>query len=290
MQQPKNDDRYKVEDPRITKAQHIIPAKIIKEWKQDRILLTKIKNNPKLQKISNERNDLFCVYHRWTQNVENWKTTIEKDFYKLCDELDKNNTVVCLQIEKHKEKETILDYFYCLMACNYLINNNSFVTLNIDEDIRKQRPAYTRAQVDAFEYESCGMFVEESNGKICCDTSLLTFQRSFIIGRSRLKGNKETWTNTWFYIKTKERLYLPDRYQPIGSNQETCGIINVSPNSAFISLYFIHTQLNILAYMNKVSIFRIDIMNPPTIISKCIKISNILNQIALVSYNKWLIL
>ena len=110
MKQPKDDDRYEVNNPRITKGQHIIPAKIIKKWKQNVVITGQPKNCPfdiKFRKgkedrfPQSERSECFCVYHRWTQNVENWKEKIEKDFYKLCDELDKNN-IVCLGIYKRR--------------------------------------------------------------------------------------------------------------------------------------------------------------------------------------------
>ena len=299
MKQPKDDDRYEVNNPRITKGQHIIPAKIIKKWKQNVVITGQPKNCPfdiKFRKgkedrfPQSERSECFCVYHRWTQNVENWKEKIEKDFYKLCDELDKNN-IVCLQIEKREEKKIILNYFYCLMACNYLKDFNSFVQLNVDEDVCKhQKPAYTREEVDSMEPNSYGTFIEEKNGKLYCDDSLPVFHGSIHRAQLQLEGNKEYWTNTWFYIKTKERLYLPDCYKPLsGMNNEMVGVINVSPHSILISQYFISTYLRRIAEGNNFDLSQLDIANPPADCKKVVSFVKIINSIALKSYDKWLI-
>ena len=92
-----------------------MPAKIIKKWKQNGILLTKIKNNPKIQSISNERSDLFCVYHRWLQSVERRKTKIENDFHNLVDNWKQSSSSLIVNDGDKKEQEIILNYFHAII-------------------------------------------------------------------------------------------------------------------------------------------------------------------------------
>ena len=282
MKQPKNDDRPPVLSKDIIKAQHIVPAKIIKKWKQDGILLTKIKNNPKLQKISNERNKkgLFCVYHRWMQSVEKYKTEIENAFHKLCSKLDSSKNSM-FEITENTDTETILNYFYCLMACYYLKDNNSYIQLNIDkEDFENQKPAYTRKEAEEFECKNTySMIVSGHDGKLNCDISIGIFT-NYIQGAMMQYKDK---TNTWFYIKTKERLYLPDDWH-------NWLIISVSPNSILVSKYFINTYLSGIAEINNFDLSQLDINNPPADCKKVISFVKIINEIASRSYDKWIIL
>lgn len=300
MKQPKNDDRPEVLSPDITKAQHIVPAYIIKKWKQDDILLTKIKNNPKLQKISNERNKkgLFCVYHRWVQLVEKQKEKIENAFHKLVSEIEKEQSNLVIDGENQKEQEIILNYFHTMMTCNSFKYKygNSYVKLNLpsldkeeEHSMKKRIQLYEKKGYDRDYFEKSGISYIDDDFKI--DMSDLQFgvnvyQRTHFY----VYENKNDQRAKWYFIKTKERLYLPDCYKPLaGMNNETVGIINVSPHSILISQHFINTYLSIIAKYNNFDLLQLDINYPPTGCKKVISFTKIINNIALNSYDKWII-
>ena len=297
MKQPKNDDSPPVLSKNIIKAQHIIPANIIKKWKQDGILLTKVKNNPKLQKVSNERNALFCVYHRWVQLVELHKTNIENEFHKLVNEFEKEQSNLVIDDRAQKEQEIILNYFNTIMTCNYFKykENSSYVKLDLllsNEQERQIQQQIRQQEKEGFDREYCekiGIGYLDSDFKI--DLSHGQFLVN-VYPRTHfyVYENKNDPRAIWFYIKTKERLYLPDCYKPYEMDNETVGIINISPHSILISQHFINTYLSRIAEINNFDLSQLDIDNPPADCKKIISFVKIINEIASRSYDKWLIL
>lgn len=311
MKQPKDDDRPLVLSKKITKGQHIIPAKIIEKWKQKdkdgRLkLLTQIKftpkSDPKIQWFSDERRDDFCVYHRWVQKVEKQKTDIENDFYTLVSECESEceklqSDIVAIDSRDQKNQEIVLNYFSAIMMCNYLKypKNNSYIEMklqlsDVDEQIR-QRQLQNLDEDNNYreDWEISGCAYLDAHNKV--DISDMAFL-SNVYQRTRfyVYMNKDDPRAIWYYIKTKERLYLPDCYKPCEEmNNENVGIINVSPHSILISRYFIDTYLRRIAEANHFDLSQLDIVNPPADCKNVISFVKIINSIALKSYDKWLI-
>ena len=301
MKQPKDDNRPNIsKQSGITHDQHIVPAKIIKKWKQDGNLLTKIKNNPKLQKISNERNKkgLFSVYHRWTKNVENLKTNIENKFHKIVSEYEQQPFNLIIDDRAQKEQEIILNYFNTIMTCNYFKykENSSYVKLNLslsNEQERQRQQQIRQQEKEGFDreyFEKIGIGHLDGDGKTDVSHGIFlvnVYPRTHFY----VYENKNNPKAIWFYIKTKERLYLPDCYKPYEEmDNETVGIINVSPHGILISQHFINTYLSRIAEINNFDLSQLDINNTPADCKKVISFVKIINEIASRSYDKWLIL
>ena len=286
MKQPKNDDRPPVLSKDIIKAQHIVPAKIIKKWKQDGILLTKIKNNPKLQKISNERNDLFCVYHRWSQSFEDNKVgkksdgkdiTVETLFFDLTEELAKDQRdIIKFDFTKDKETLTIIKYWR-------LIHRRMFYKLhNSNEEFKNfvgvESSNFTKEQQEALERKHIAYYV--NNQMIGCEWML--YQRDVDVDKICAENGSRQFKehHDWFYIRIHDktsRFVLPD-------NWNNWQIISVSPDSILISQAFIN-------YLGWIGILPfLDIKNPPIPIKKIVKLSSVINSLALKIYDKWIIL
>lgn len=280
MKQPKDDDRTPVLSKKITKGQHIIPAKIIKKWKQDGILLTKIKNNQKLQKISNERNKkgLFSVYHRWSQSFEVYANeVVEQPFFKLIDELEKDERdIIKFDFIKDRQTLTIIKY-------HELIKRRMFYKLNNSNEIFKnfvgvESSNFTKEQQEILEHKHIGYYV--NNQMIGCEWAQYRTHIDFDKfcaenGSRQLKEHQN-----WFYIRIHDktsRFVLPD-------NWNNWQIISVSPDSILISQAFIN-------YLGWIGILPfLDIKSPPIPIRKIVKLSSIINRLALCVYDKWLIL
>ena len=148
MKQPKDDDRPKVlsKDGSISTGQHIIPAYIIKKWKQNGIITGQPKNcpfdiifrqNTNKQEIEHkkkpshpqsESSECFCVYHRWSQSFEvKANKFVEQPFFKLIDELEKDERdIIKFDFIKDKDKAlTIIDYCLLIKRRMYFKLNNS---------------------------------------------------------------------------------------------------------------------------------------------------------------------
>lgn len=285
MKQPKNDDRPKVLSPDIPKAQHIVQAFIIKKWKQNGSLLTQIKHNPKLQKISNEKNDLFCVYHRWSQSFEENKVgkktdgkdiTVETLFSDLTEELAKDQRdIIKFDFIKDKQTLTIIKYYELIKRrMYYKLNNSNKIFKNF---VGVKSSNFTKEQQEALERKHVAYYVDgELRGsewmqykmhmdfdKMCAEDGVRT-----------LKEHQD-----WFYIRIHDktsRFFLPD-------NWNNWQIISVSPYSIFISQAFIN-YLGSKDYLQF-----LDIKNPPSPIRKIVKLSTIINNLAMQVYDKWII-
>ena len=291
MKQPKNDDRPEVLSPYITKGQHIVPAYIIKKWLQDVVITGKTKKCPfdiKFRKNKNEYkkapslpqsegSKFFCVYHRWSQSFEvNANKFVEKPFFKLIDELEKDERdIIKFDFIKDKETLTIIKYYELIKRrMYYKLNNSNKIFKNF---VGVKSSNYTKKQQEALELKHVAYYVDgEMRGsefaqykvhmdcdKMCAEDCIRT-----------LKEHQD-----WFYIKINDktsRFFLPD-------NWNNWQIVSISPYSIFISQAFIN-YLGSKDYLQF-----LDIKNPPFPIRKIVKLSTIINNLAMQVYDKWII-
>ena len=288
MKQPKDDDRYEVNNPRITKGQHIIPANIIKKWKQKdkdgRLkLLTQIKftpkSDPKIQWFSDEGRDDFCVYHRWSQSFEvNANKFVEQPFFKLIDELEKDERdIIKFDFIKDKDKAlTIIDYYLLIKRRMYFkLNNSNEVFKNF---VGVKSGNYTKEEQETLERKHVSYYFNNQMIGMEWISYLMDTQFNRHCSENDVRTLNEH--QNWFYIRIHDktsRFVLPDNW----NNQQ---IISVSPYSIFISQAFINYLYGFTDYLQF-----LDIKNPPIPIRKIVRLSSIINRLALCVYDKWLI-
>ena len=287
MKQPKDDDRYEVNNPRITKGQHIIPAKIIKKWKQNVIIKGQSKNCPfdiefrkgkEDRPPQSERSECFCVYHRWSQSFEVYANeVVEQQFFKLIDELEKDERdIVKFDFIKDKETLTIIKY-------HELIKRRMFYKLNNSNEIFKnfvgvESSNFTKEQQEILEQKHIGYYV--NNQMIGCEWAQYRTHIDFDKFCAKNGSRQLKEHQNWFYIRIHDktsRFFLPD-------NWNNWQIISVSPHSIFVSQVFINYLGGFTDYLQF-----LDIKNPPIPIRKIVRLSSIINRLALCVYDKWLI-
>jgi len=260
MKQPKDDDRPLVLSKKITKGQHIIPAKIIEKWKQKdkdgRLkLLTQIKFTPKsaqkIQWFSDERRDDFCVYHRWSQSFEVYANkVVEQPFFKLIDELEKDERdIIKFDFIKDKQILTIINYYELIQRRIYYKFNNS----NVDCEAVVTKN-FTQEEQEELEYNHIGYI---ANNK------MMGLEWLGYCGKCLYHEKSAT-----------SRFVLPD-------NWDDLQIVSVSPHSILISQY----SINVLG--QEIDLNKLDINNPNC--KDIVSFVDIINKIALMSYDKWLI-
>ncbi|MBQ7537002.1 MAG: hypothetical protein IJT14_02660 [Rickettsiales bacterium] len=281
MKQPKDDDRYEVNNPHITKGQHIIPANIIKKWKQKdkdgRLkLLTQIKftpkSDPKIQWFSDERMDDFCVYHRWSQSFEVYANeVVEQPFFKLIDELEKDERdIIKFDFIKDRQTLTIINYDELIKRRIYYKFNNS----NVDCEAVVTKN-FTQEEQEELEYNHIGYI---ANNKMIGLEWLGYWGKCLYHEKSAERGTRKSKEHhDWFYIRIHDktsRFVLPD-------NWDDLQIVSVSPHSILISQY----SINVLG--QEIDLNKLDINNPNC--KDVVSFVDIINKIALFVYDKWLI-
>ena len=289
MKQPKDDDRPPVLSKNITTGQHIIPAYIIKKWKQNVIITEncpfnikfrkKFKKGKKERLPQSERSECLCVYHRWSQSFEvNANKFVEQPFFKLIDELEKDERdIIKFDFIKDKDKAlTIIDYYLLIKRRMYFkLNNSNEVFKNF---VGVKSGNYTKEEQETLERKHVSYYFNNQMIGMEWISYLMDTQFNRHCSENDVRTLNEH--QNWFYIRIHDktsRFVLPD-------NWNNWQIISVSPYSIFISQAFINYLYGFTDYLQF-----LDIKNPPIPIRKIVKLSSIINNLALSVYDKWII-